>query len=432
MTEDDLELTRAALAPLWRLTPPGPKDLYRHPAFVAFKDFCEQTFPAADRGMGFSFGLADALRGAGLPCLMSGPAVPGTLDEAARWIAETLEATSVRRRYLCPLDLADTLPEIRFGPASVRDYSAEELARLFDGARLARHFPTQPLDASRLAEFRWLIVEEQAPVPVRAGQRAMPFLYENWSRDFGAIDPHASNHPGAVTNALFGLLLAPWENWHSLETDWRGFLVPWIHIASDDLFVRPRPVPTADTLSWEDAAHQDYDGEMIEYERPVRVDLDDEAEVVLAGFDDAWWARIETAMTTSLFETPIKHFLVRAAFSEGMDQIMAHMTTIEAALGLRSDFRQRGRPKGTRMSPSDRVAKRVEALLGDPQAGSDYGDLFETRSAFVHGRSIQGLVSSKHRNLARQLARRVTVALIDAANGPASQSARDDYLNGLA
>lgn len=427
-----LEPIKEALAPLWDLTAPAPKDFYQHPAFAQFKSFCERTFLTADRGFGFSFGLADALRGAGLPCLMPDTAAPSSLDIGARRIIESFETAVVQRRYLCPLDLADALPAMQFGAAAVRNCSSLELDRLFDGARLARHFPGRPLDLPRLAAFQWLIVEEQVPVPERAGQRAMPFLYESWNRDLGAIDPHAGIHPGAVRDALFGLLLAPWEDWHSLETDWRGFLVPWIYVATDDLFVRPRPVPTADTLSWEDAFHQEEDGEVVEYERPVRINLDDDARTVLAGFDHAWWARIEAALATSLFETPVKHFLVRAAFSEGMEQIMAHMTTIEAALGLRADFNQAGRPKGTRMAPGDRMAKRVETLLGDPQAGSDYADLFETRSAFVHGRSIHGLVPSRDRTLARRLARRVTVALFDAAIGPAGQTARADYLNGLA
>ena len=401
-----LEPTKLAIALLWRLTAPAPKDFYQHPAFVDFKSFCERTFPAADRGLGFSFGLADALRGAGLPCLMPSAAVPSSLDVAACRIVETFEATSVRRRYLCPLDLADSLPPMQFGPASVRAFSSAELNLLFDGARLVRHFPGQQLDLARFASFQWLIVEELAPLPERAGQRAMPFLYDSWNRDFGTIDPHGGTHPDIVTDALFGLLLAPWEDWHSLETDWRGFQIPWIHVAIDDLFVRPRPVPTADTLTWEDAAYQEDDGELIEYERPLRIHLNDDAEVVLSRLDHAWWARIEAAMATSLFETPVKHFLVRAAFSEGMDQIMAHMTAIEAALGLQSDFRQAGKPKETRMSPSSRLAKRVEVLLDDPEAGSDYAALFETRSAFIHGRSIQGLAPSKNRTLARKLAAR--------------------------
>jgi len=62
------------------------------------------------------------------------------------------------------------------------------------------------------------------------------------------------------------------------------------------------------------------------------------------------------------------------------------------------------------------------------QAGSDYSNLSETSRAFVHGRSITGLLPSKDRTLAR----RVTMGLIDGANGLAGQVARADYLNGLA
>lgn len=426
MTQDPVAAAKEALAPLWRLAPPAPNDFSKHPAFLGFKTFCQDTFPAADRGLGFSFTIHDALRAAGLPCLLTKPDVPANLDEGARMIVESFQLQIVRHRYLCPLDLADTLPAIAFGRASVRRYKAKELGALFGEVRLARFFPRQPLDLTRLAEFQWLVVEEEVPAPLRAGQRALPFLYESMSRDFGAIDPHAGQHPGPVTDAMFGLLLAPWEDWHSLESDWRAFLIPWIHLASDDLFARPRPVPSADTLTWEPYSHEDRDGEVVEYERPVQIRLWDEAEKHLAGFDNHWWTRIEAALATPLFETPVKHFLVRAAFSDGMDQIMAHMTVIEAALGLHDDFQKKG------MSPSKRVRKRLEALLGDAKAGADYSDLFKTRSTYVHGRAIPGLISSQRRNLARQLARRVAVALIDAANGPAGQGARADFLNGLA
>lgn len=408
---------------------PASRDTYSHAAFIAF-NYCERSFPAADRGLGFSFGLGDALRGAGLPCFAPHPAVATTIEDGAAAIVRAFAATVVRRRYLCPLDLADTLPDIRFGNASVRHYSAEELANLFDGTRLARQF-AEPVDYRRLAWFQWLVVEDVVPAPARAGQRALPFLYENWSRDLGAIDPHAGNHPAPVAEALFGLLLAPWEDWHRHEPDWRAFLIPWIHVATDDLFARPRPVPSADTLTWEDAAYQDHDGETIEYERPVRLYIDDSAQTVLSGLNAAWWARVTAATQSTLFETPVVHFLVHAAASQGTDQIMAHMTAIEAALGLRSAFSNAGRPRGTRLSPSDRLARRVAVLLNDRQAGTDYAALFEMRSAFVHGRSISGQVSSSDRNIARRLARRVVVALIDAANSPACQP-RADYLNALA
>lgn len=432
MSDDILERTEAALAPLWSKTPPGPINLSQSPAYIAFKQFCADSFPAADKGMGFSFGLSDALRGAGLPCLMSQPRLASTLEEGSRAIVAAFGATAVRRTYICPLDLADTLPPMVFGKAIIRRYGKEELATLFDAVRLARYFPGQAFEAGDLAQFQWLTVEETVPVASRAGQRALPWLYERWNRDFGAFDPHAGAHPGVVADILFALLLAPWEDWHSLDTDWVGFNIPWVHLVTDDLFVRPKPVPSAGTLTWEDAAYQDDDGEMVEYQRPFTVPLYDAAQPILAACDPDWWARIETAAATPLFETPVKHFLVRAAFSDGMDQIMAHMTAIEAALGLQSDFSKKGRPKHDQIGATARLAKRVAILLGDPQAGQDYAELFALRSAFVHGRPIAGQISGKDRTLARRLARRVVVALVDAANGMGSTLPRADFLNGLA
>lgn len=430
MTDERIGQTAKALAPLWKLAPPMPRNFYQHSDYVAFKSFCEQSFASADRGLGFSFGLTDALRAVGLSCLTNGRA-PSTIDEAARALVAGFDATTVRRRYLCPLNNADQLPEMRFGAATVRRYSRAELFALFDETLLKRCFPGQPLDP-RLSEFQWLVIEEAAPAAPSAGQRALPYLYENWSRDLGAVEPHAGSHPGPVLDALFGLLLAPWEDWHSNEYDWRTFSVPWIHVATDDLFMRPKSVPSADTLNWEDVSYPDDDGEPIEIERPLQLHLYDEAEAHLSGFDRAWWARIETARATSLFETPVEHFLVRAALSDGMDQIMAHMTAIEAAIGLQSDFSNKGRPPADQMKATKRMAKRVGRLLGDAQAETDYAALFEIRSGFVHGRAIRDSIPSKDRDMARRLARRVALALIDAANGPAGQGMRADYLNSLA
>lgn len=429
MTDDRIIRTATALAPLWGMAPPMPQNFYQHPDYLRFKSFCVESFASADRGLGFSFVLADALRSVGLPCLTNRRA-PSTIDEAARTLVAGFDATTVRSRYLCPLNNADDLPEMRFGAATVRRYSPADLATLFDEALLMRFFPDQTLDR-RLSAFQWLVVEDVAPVAKSAGRRAFPHLYD-WSRDLGAVDPHAGNHPGPVLAALFGLLLAPWEDWHSNEYDWRSFSIPWIHVASDDPFIRPKAVPAADTLDWEDACYPGDDGEPIEIERPLQLPLYSEAEACLSGFDQTWWARIEAARATSLFETPVEHFLVRAALSNGIDQIMAHMTAIEAAIGLQTDFSNKGRHRSDQMTATKRMAKRVGRLLCDAQAESDYAALFEIRSGFVHGRAIQTSIPSKDRDMARRLARRVTLALIDAANGPARYGTRADYLNSLA
>ena len=96
MSDEILARTEAALAPLWSIASPGPTNLSQSSAYVAFRQFCANSFPAADKGIGFSFGLSDALRGAGLPCLMSEPRLASTLEEGARAIIAAMKTAPSR------------------------------------------------------------------------------------------------------------------------------------------------------------------------------------------------------------------------------------------------------------------------------------------------------------------------------------------------
>src|SRR3546814_14507070 len=86
---------------------------------------------------------------------------------------------------------------------SVEQFGADELASLFDAARLARNFPNQILDVKRLAQFHWLVVEEEIEIDPRPEARTAPFMYMTFNRDFGEIDPHLGRFPPAVEAALF-------------------------------------------------------------------------------------------------------------------------------------------------------------------------------------------------------------------------------------
>lgn len=112
---------------------------------------------------------------------------------------------------------------------------------------------------------------------------------------------------------------------------------------------------------------------------------------------------------------------MRAFLSDGIDEVMAHMTAIEAAVGLESDHFHHLRPrpdphKGVK--PMERVAARIAAALGDAGAAESYAALFHIRSTFVHGRGGLQKISSDQRILARKLARRLAAALVEASRGP--------------
>jgi hypothetical protein len=335
---------------------------------------------------------------------------------------------------LCPLDLADELPVLSFGSARVADFSADHLAGLFDAPRLARNFHHQPFEEKRLAQFRWLVVEEEIALDPRPEARAAPFMYMTFDRDFGEIDPHLGRFPPAVERALFFLLLAQWERWSTMqEVDWRGFRLPWIYTVDDDLFIRPSPPPSADSLTLEPWIVQGDWGEDIELERPTVLHLEDDAASGLALFTDRAWKDLETARATDLFETPVVHFLVRAFLADGMDEVMAHMTAIEAAVGLEMDHKKWLRPKPdphkTVSSATDRVAARVAAILNDRASVQHYKNLFELRSTFVHGRAGLQRVSTAQRVMARSLARGVARGLVDVALQGARS--RQDVLSDL-
>lgn len=408
----------AAVEALWCLPPPTPSSLMSAPAFAALAEACEAIY---GRGKA-RFALSTALRSLGLPVLLpfDRQSLAIAPRDAAVAIDRAMTQTSTIRRHLCPLDLADDLPALAFGRARLARFEPDELERLFNAPMLLRNAPTRPLQSDRLAQFHWLVVEEEIALDSRPEARTVPAMFKTLGGDLGEVDPHLAAFPEAVEAALFFLLLAPWEDWSTMpEVDWRGFRLPWLYTIDDDLFTWPKPPPDPDSLSLEPWIVQDHWGEDIELERPTTLPLDPKASIGLAHFTDDAWAELKAARATELFETPVVHFLIRAFLADGMDEVMAHMTALEAALGTEDDHRRGKLPKGAphkTVSATDRVAARIAALLDDPNSIQLYRDLFNLRSAYVHGRASVAKVSTEMRVNARRLTRRVARALVDEAN----------------
>ena len=424
----------AAMSDLWRLRAPGPDNILAHPAFERLREACRDGYPNAGK-KGPAFALSTALRALGLPCGLQKEAVHLALpvEEAARSLDAAMRATRAKRVHLVPLDLAADLPSIAFGSAKVGRLTADELRALVDEARLKRLLPRQDFDATRFSEFHWLVVEETVALDQEPEARAVPVLFMDLSQDLGRIEPHKGRFPSAVEDALFFLLLAPWESWSTMaEVDWRGFRVPWVYTVDSDLFVRLNAPPSPDTLSWENRIYDDGFGGTYEQERPVELRLEDDVGTELLVWDQSRWANVEQAKRSVLFETPIAHFLVRAFLAEGVDEFLAHITTIEAALGMHADYHKSFRvapDRHKRMSATNRMRGRIAGLLGNRLYADRYERLFDVRSAFLHGRAMTA-ISTEERVMARSLAREVVEALILATQS-GSASSREDFLDGL-
>ena len=422
---------RRAVRDLWEVAPRNQIGLTSIPAFHSLVEVVRAIHPNAGR---LRFSLANAIRNLGAPCCLA----PGedrageTADSAAIRLDAAMQSHRGRRRHLAPLDLADDIPELAFGPNRVRRLTLDELRRSMNAGAPERAFAGAEPDP-RLGDLHWLVVDEEYAIEGSPERRALPlpFLAADW--DPGRVDPHAGKLPSMVEDAVLHLLLAPWEDWATLPTvDWRGFRIPWVHTIDDDLFVCPRRWPSADGLAVEVRTAWDATGVEVEYEAPVVLPLDGAAQAGLAGLDDAAWTDLVEARRSPLFETPVAHFLVRAFMEDGMDEFLAHLTTVEAALGTKADYG--GQARATRkltprLRPSSRVGARLAALLDDAAAAVDYRELFEIRSAYLHGRGM-GPLSSGHRARARRVARRTVAALVARASAR-GDGGREDQLEAL-
>jgi hypothetical protein len=97
-------------------------------------------------------------------------------------------------------------------------------------------------------------------------------------------------------------------------------------------------------------------------ERPERLPLKSAAAEASSWLNDARWSDLNRALQTPLFETPIAHFFVKAFLEDDpLDEFLAHITTIEAALLLEEE----------KTGLTKLVARRVSALLGSAARGAE-------------------------------------------------------------
>jgi hypothetical protein len=442
MYPSDQSLLLHAVTELWLVPPPAPKHLLAMPEFQRLRDRCQILYPDAGGRQSLALALSTILRRLGLPCLLAPEDAHLSLapEAATQAMDAAFRCTTSKRIHLCPLDRADNIPSLTFGPNRVRRYSASELDEIVDPRQLRHTNQGWLFDSRRFSNFSWLIVKEDIQLDGRPGARAVPALFENLGQDFGRIEPHKPRLPPAVEAALFGLLTAPWEDLVEYrDIDWRGFHIPWVYTIDNDIFARSTAPPSPDTLSWE--PYFDQSGEETEYEQPTTLRLVDGVESDLEWLNDEAWSDLTGARKSPILSDLVAHFFVGAFLSKGIDEFLAHITTIEAAVGLAGDygFDDKGQripkkvnlksPIGNNLPPSVRVERRVAGLLGAKSYGDTYGELFHLRSRFLHGRSMNG-ISGNMRLAARQVARKVVCALIDAAiANPAMM--RDSYLEKL-
>ncbi len=412
-----------ALQDLWAAAPRYKGGILSTPELARLIEACGPYTEGPAHYFGQQFAFFNALRSLGLPSQEDGEQASTDLEDVAAQLIDACTCTHRVRTHFCPLDLADDWPDLAFGNAVVRTFSPEELALELDMARLTEFHTGEGVDLERLSMVKWLVVKDPYPIQGSPARRSGSFMDQVLPKDWGAVKPHENGWPQAVEDAVFFLLLAPWEEWVAFpQENIFGFQIPWVYTVESDIFVPPLSPPIPDRLSihWHLEVYPD--GSEHEEQSPTKAHLHFKVQGKIALLNSDYWQNIENAKSTSLFATPVQHFLVRAFQAKGIDELLAHITAIEAAVGTQADYGRRTKYK--ELSASLRVAARLAGLLGDDCAAHEYDSLFDLRSKFLHGRAGIDTVSSTQRVAARRLARRAAFKLAErAANLPTSRDA---------
>jgi hypothetical protein len=371
--------------------------------------------------------LRTAFRNVGAPWYGSMHPDP---EEISDVIAFAYKGGVSKRIYLAPLDQAPAhMPRSEFGPCRMGRFSGEELTDIVDNAVLGR-FQHDELEIEKLAQLSWLVVEERANFQPAAERDIVTQVLSTKLDTDTRVVTHAPAFPAIVERILLVLMLYPWEDFVKSTENWRPFLVPWVHPVNMDPLISATPPPSVDSLSWQLDYCPTPDGDLIEFELPLARRMKNEA------FDDFQaklfqiWRTLEKVCSlghrfSSTFSRWVEHFLLRGYLEEGIDELIMHMTGVDAAIGSRNYRRVTNYKSMTKA-----IAGRLKNLLNDGAAAAEFERLYDVRSAYIHGRHQDGTILASDLLSARKLARRAAQGVLEYAIGNPGAT-RDQMLDEL-
>lgn len=323
--------------------------------------------------------------------------VPALIEDAYR-------RRTQRITHFIPLDMADELPSIDYGPYSLRRFSADQLSEALGIERLSRYGEVCTPDLAALSEFQWLTYSEYT-------ERALPFRSKEFLQkldfdEIGRIRQRNRRFSEEVELGLFILTLVAWEDCTGGQfISWQPFRTPWSYVLSDDPFVFPPRAPDPRTLTWETVAAADGAPFEIAYCNTIsKIERLNLAQTLNQLYERVSAVLSRARAGKSCFNLLIEHYMLRAFQEDGLDQLLWHSATVDAALGDRG------------ASATRRLVRKVALITQDDSLGAKFEEIYDRRSEYIHGRRIDdsNLWQSDLAG-ARRIARLVVTGVLQAA-----------------
>lgn len=323
---------------------------------------------------------------------------------------QAFQRRSVQTTYLAPIEFVKfPKTELKFSGFEIRRFKREEFDKIVGNDANRIFYPHAVVDTDFLQEYWFIAVEAEKKV------RRLGYLYysaADVAAAEGRVSPKYTGFPPEIERVLARLVLFDWVgdptdplSYGGLNGDPFGFKIPFVLRVDDNDLARPSVAPECsklETTPWGD------DGE---YEIPIVLFNLNEPRVAAFEYciqradECLGHLRLETDDTHWPFLKVAIDNLIKAFSTEELEQLLWHITALEALLGKR----------GPGLTAS--LARRSAAILGGTENErkvwkKKFNDLYDLRSALVHGRQLKEDIHRKQLFEARMMVLRVTIRFV--------------------
>ena len=327
---------------------------------------------------------------------------------------DSISKSDEKITYYLPIQyLKIKAPEdcVDFGMFKIKKYTKEELDEEFMNSTNRLFYPQNEID-TKILRWYWIL-------SVSSTVKYDPWWQVEYE-DSSSIISNKTNYPKPVEEALRILTLFRWESISFKESEgddisWSEFDFPFIIKITDNIFQNPHHNPNYLDLDTEPIF--DDNGKFIEMApsyHPMSI-YEDEVEEFREFIMKAivLYNKIKGNLDSMEFLEVAFDFFLKAFMNKGFEQLLWHITTIEALLGESTDLLTRT------------LSRRVAIVLGSDKTSrieifEEFKKLYIFRSSLVHGKPIPNKPdkSLKETNLnkAREYARQLILWVMEYVN----------------
>ncbi|MXZ55178.1 MAG: hypothetical protein F4Z14_03305 [Gammaproteobacteria bacterium] len=322
---------------------------------------------------------------------------------------------SMQTTYLAPLEFVQFPTrklELKVSGFEIRKFDRKELDAKVRNDVNRVFYPHAVVDTSILQEYWFIVVQNLGKAP---RLRSPPLTISKEAR--GYVSPEYTRLPPAIERVLERLVLFDWLEEPQKEGDKRkreqqrvrwpyglpfGFNIPFVIRVDDNDLGKPRITPDCSkllTTPWGDKGEDE-----------IPIVLFNLNETRVAGFQECiqhadeslGHLKLETKDTHWPFLKVAIDNLIKAFFADGLEQLLWHITALEALLG----------EPGPGVTAS--LARRSAAILSTTEkerneCRKEFRELYDLRSALVHGHQFKEDVHRERLFEARMMVLRVTI-----------------------